>query len=86
MHLLQKVKDKKLKPDEYVFVLENGKAKLRKVKTGIQDNNYIEILNGLEKGTEIISGPYSAVAKMLKNNTPVAKTDKDKLFDKVKED
>jgi HlyD family secretion protein len=81
-----KEKDKKLKPDEYVFVLENGKAKLSKVKTGIQDNNYIEILSGLEKGTEIISGPYSAVAKMLKNNTPVAKTDKDKLFDKVKED
>jgi HlyD family secretion protein len=79
----EKEKEKKLKPEEYVFVLEKGKARMKKVKTGIQDNNYIQILSGLQKDEEVISGPYSAVAKMLKNHAPVVKTDKDKIFDKA---
>lgn len=67
---------------EYVFVLENGEAVMYRVKTGIQDNKYIEILSGLEEGQEVINGPYSAVSKNLKNRDKVEKTDKDKLFEK----
>jgi HlyD family secretion protein len=69
-----------LKPEECVFVLSNGKAKLQKVKTGIQDNNYIQILSGLKAGEEIISAPYTAIAKLLKDGSKVEKVDKDMLF------
>ncbi|WP_458627806.1 efflux RND transporter periplasmic adaptor subunit [Winogradskyella sp. PC D3.3] len=50
---------------ECVFVNENGKAKLRVVKTGIQDDTNIEIISGLTKDDEIITGPYIMVSKKL---------------------
>jgi HlyD family secretion protein len=67
---------------EYVFAYEDGTAVMYQVKTGIQDNKYIEILSGIEEGKEVINGPYSAVSKDLKNKDKVEKTDKDKLFEK----
>ena len=51
---------------EAVFVKNGDKAELRFVKTGIQDNQNIEILDGLKPGDEIIIGPYSVVSKTLK--------------------
>jgi HlyD family secretion protein len=65
---------------ECVFVLENGIAKKVNVKSGIQDNTYIQILSGLNVGQEIISGPYSAVSKSLKDKDKVKKVDKKDLF------
>ncbi len=64
---------------EIVFVLENGKVKPVEVKSGIQDNNYIQILSGLKEGQEVVSGPYSAISKVLKEGTAVEKTSADKL-------
>lgn len=51
---------------ECVFVNEKGKAKLRVVKTGIQDDTNIEITSGLKEGDQIITGPYNMVSKTLK--------------------
>ncbi len=68
------------KTEEYVFVFKNGKAKLSKVVIGIQDSDYYEIKSGLEEGDEIISAPYRAISKKLRNNQPVEVVDKDKLF------
>lgn len=65
---------------ECVFVLENGVAKKVNVKSGIQDNTYIQILSGLKEGQEIISGPYSAISKTLKDKDKVKKVDKKDLF------
>jgi HlyD family secretion protein len=65
---------------ECVFVLENGMAKKVNVKSGIQDNTYIQILSGLKEGQEIISGPYSAISKNLKDKDKVKKVDKKDLF------
>ncbi len=65
--------------NEVVFVLEDGKAKAIVVKTGIQDNNYIQILSGLKEGQEVITGPYSAISKVLKEGTEVEKTTTEKL-------
>lgn len=67
---------------EYVFVVEDGKAKLKAVKTGIQDNTYIQILEGLTAGEKVISGPYRAVSKTLKDGEKVEVVSKEKLFDK----
>lgn len=63
---------------EVVFVMNNGKADLRVVSTGIQDDKNIQILSGLEDGEEIISGPYSVVSKKLNNGEEVERKKKDK--------
>ncbi|VDG81522.1 Macrolide-specific efflux protein MacA [Capnocytophaga ochracea] len=64
------------KKQEAVFVLKDGKAELRAVTTGIQDNVNIEILSGVAKDETIITGPYSAVSKTLKNGDSVQTTNK----------
>ena len=57
---------------EAVFVKNGDKAELRFVKTGIQDNANIQILEGLKPGDQIITGPYSIVSKTLKVGDKVA--------------
>ena len=59
------------KKQEVVFVLKNGKAELRTVNTGIQDNVNIEILSGISKDETIITGPYQTITKILKNGDKV---------------
>lgn len=66
--------DKKL---ECVFVKVGDKAKIRVIKTGIQDDTNIEILSGLKKGDVIITGPYTTVTKDLNSGDKVIlKSDK----------
>lgn len=66
---------------EYVFVVDNQTAKIKSVKTGIQDNSYIQILEGLTEDDEVITGPYRVVSKTLKNNDKIKVVDKSKLFE-----
>ncbi len=58
---------------ECVFVRVGDEARLKVVKTGIQDDENIEILSGIEEGEEIITGPYKLVTKTLKNGDKVQK-------------
>ncbi len=51
---------------EAVFVKEGDEAKLRVVKTGVQDDSNIEITSGLKEGETVITGPYNTVTKLLK--------------------
>lgn len=75
-----KIKSKSDKKFECVFVKVGGKAKIRIVKTGIQDDTNIEILSGLKKGDEIITGPYVTVSKELNSGDKVkVSSTKDKL-------
>ncbi|HLX92465.1 MAG TPA: efflux RND transporter periplasmic adaptor subunit [Puia sp.] len=68
--------------DEVVYVLQSDNTvKKVKVKTDIQDINYIEIIDGIKVGDQIITGPYGTVSKILKNGTKVKVVPKDKLFD-----
>lgn len=70
---------------ECVFVLDSGRARLREVRTGIQDNSLIEILEGLKEHEVVISGPYSEVSKGLTDSVKVTVVPKEELFE-VKED
>jgi HlyD family secretion protein len=65
---------------EYVFLYEDGKTRMVAVKSGIQDNTYIQILEGLEEGQEVITGPYRAVSRTLENGQSVEVVSKDKLY------
>lgn len=76
----EKVVEVEKKDIECVFAVENGKVKLIPVVTGIQDNSYIEIKSGLKAGQEIISAPYSLIAKTLKNDDEIEVVQKDKLY------
>jgi HlyD family secretion protein len=65
---------------ECVFLYVEGESKLRFIESGIQDSEYIEITEGLEEGEEIISGPYSAVTKKLKDGKKVQVIDQEETF------
>ena len=56
---------------EVVYVKEGNEAKLRVVKTGIQDDSNIEIISGLKEGETVITGPYNTVTKSLKQGDKV---------------
>ena len=73
--------------DEVVFVLQQPGDTVRKVrvKTDIQDINYIEITDGLKEGDMVITGPYSTVSKTLKRGMKVKVVPKDKLFEAKKD-
>ena len=73
------------KIQECVFLLKDGTARKVDVKTGIQDNTYIQVISGLKEGDEVITAPYSAVSKLLKDGDKVKKVDKKDLFTKQKE-
>src|SRR5690606_21890188 len=65
---------------ECVFVYRNGKVYQVNVTTGIQDDQYIRIMSGLEEGDEVVISPFTAISKTLKNETVVEKVSKDQLF------
>jgi HlyD family secretion protein len=56
---------------EVVFCVENGKAVAHQVKTGIQSDERIEILEGLKEGEVVVSGSYRAISKDLDNGAVV---------------
>ena len=66
----------RFKPDkdgfvEVVFVIESGHAVAHQVKTGIQSDDRIEVLEGLNEGEEVVSGSYRAISKDLGNGALV---------------
>lgn len=61
---------------EVVFTFNEGVARKHVVKTGIQDDFYIEILSGLSEDVEIIKGPYDAVTILLKDGKKVERKEK----------
>nr|WP_314897655.1 efflux RND transporter periplasmic adaptor subunit [uncultured Flavobacterium sp.] len=75
----KKIAPKSDKKFECVFVKVGDKAKIRIIKTGIQDDTNIEVLTGLKKGDVVITGPYTTVSKELNSGDKVTlKTEKDK--------
>jgi HlyD family secretion protein len=81
-----KVKPKSDKKFECVFVKVGDKAKIRIIKTGIQDDTNIEVTSGLQKGDVVIVGPYTTVTKDLDSGDKVrVKTEAEKQKEREKE-
>lgn len=59
------------KPTSIVWVLKNNTVEARPVETGISDDGYIEILKGLAANESVVSGPYQAISKSLKQGAVV---------------
>lgn len=67
---------KRYEPDrdgfvEIVFAVDGGRAIAKQVRTGIQGDELIEILSGLEEGEEVVTGSYRAISKDLANGATI---------------
>ena len=69
--------------EEIVFVYEADTVRLAKVVTGIQDDEFIIIVEGLEEDDVVVSGPYAAISKTLEAGSAVR--EKEDKKDKEKE-
>ncbi len=74
--------DEELK--QVVFVVNENMAISKEVETGIQDNNYIEILSGITEEDEVVIAPYSAISKKLNDSSLVEVVTKEELFKEKK--
>jgi HlyD family secretion protein len=59
-----------------IFVNDKGTAKMVEVKTGISDYDNIEIVSGIADSTEVVTGPFLAVSKRLKEGDKIKKLEK----------
>jgi HlyD family secretion protein len=63
-----------------VFITDGERAMAKDVKTGIQDNTYIEIITGVSEGEKVISAPFSAISKKLADSSLIEIVKKEDLF------
>lgn len=70
--------DQKEDLKEVVFRCESDTLQQVQVLTGIQDDTYIQIVEGLNKEDEVVSGPYSVVSRQLKQGDFFTRKDKKK--------
>ena len=63
---------------QIIFIQENDKVKELEIETGISDFENIEILSNLNENDKIISGPYIAISKDLKDGSKIEIKEKKK--------
>ncbi|MCB9257204.1 MAG: efflux RND transporter periplasmic adaptor subunit [Chitinophagales bacterium] len=66
---------------QIVFKVEDNQAIQTEVKTGIQDDSYIEIVEGVQENELIISAPFKAISKLLQNEDLVKLVSEEDLYD-----
>jgi len=65
-------KNQRIHPKSQVFVVaKNNTVRMRTVETGISDQGFIEVLSGLKAGDVIVTAPYQAVSKVLKEGSKI---------------
>ncbi|RPD40199.1 efflux RND transporter periplasmic adaptor subunit [Chitinophaga barathri] len=70
---------------EVVFLLQkDNTVKMAEVTIGIQDDNNIQVKSGITEGQEVISGPYTAISRLLENGKKVKVVPKSQLFEETK--
>jgi len=72
---------KKIK--EIVLVCVGDTVRAAEVKTGIQDDDYIQILSGINVGDEVVIGPYATISRKLKSGMRISRiTEEEKKKEK----
>jgi len=64
----------------FVYDEKTGKVNIRKVKTGIQDNEYIQITEALKAGEKVVVAPYGTIARILTDKMTVKPVAKDQIY------
>ena len=80
-----KKSDEKEKPIEVVFVVDGDTVKMVPVKRGIADDAYVEIVEGLTEGQEVVSGGYKAISRDLEEGKKIRKGEPEKDKDQEKD-
>ena len=70
----------------FVYNPNTKQVALRDVKTAIQDNQHIQITDGLKSGEQVVIAPYGAITRLLKDKSVVKIVKKEDLFEEKKED
>jgi HlyD family secretion protein len=78
-------KSKEAKPIEVVFVVDGEHAKMVPVKSGISDEDYYEITEGLKEGSEVVSGGFKAISRDLEDGKKIVKGTVSSAAEKKKE-
>jgi len=74
---LEDEEDEDSEQKEAIFIYDADTVALKFLTTGIQNDEYIHVLSGLEKGQEVVVGPYSAISKKLEDGSNVTIKEKD---------
>jgi HlyD family secretion protein len=51
-------------PKQVVYVVDGDRAGERPVRTGISDATHVEVLEGVEPGDPVVSGPYRILRRL----------------------
>lgn len=78
----EKVTEDDLK--EVIFLVQADTVHMQEVVTGIQDDNYIQILSGVSTGEDVVAGPYSAISRKLKQGDDVIPMSEEEYYRKNK--
>ena len=70
----------------FAYDTKTQQVTIRDVKTGLQDNKYLQITDGLKENEQVVIAPYGAIARTLSDKTHVKVVDKDKLFEAKSKD
>ncbi len=70
----------------FVYDTKSKQVKMRDVKTGIQNNEFIQITSGLKKGDVVVVAPYGTVARTLQDNAKVRIVPRNQLYEAKKEE
>jgi HlyD family secretion protein len=63
-----------------IFTTDGKYALAKDVKTGIQDNNFIEITSGISDSARVVTAPFSAISKKLSDSTLIEIVKKEDLY------
>ena len=70
--LTKRDENEQKKLQKVVFVkTKDDKVAMHRVEIGIADNSYLEIKSGVQPGEEVVSGPYRAISRLLKDGAKV---------------
>jgi HlyD family secretion protein len=68
----------KLKTEEGVYALRDGKAVFVPIKTGLPGELMVEVVSGLQPGEEVISGPFKALRQLKDGDRVQRMSDKER--------
>jgi HlyD family secretion protein len=60
-----------LKPVQVIFVVDGDHVEAVPVQTGIEDDNYVEIISGLKEGEQVVSGGSKIINRELQDGSKV---------------
>ncbi len=70
----------------FVYNATTKEVRMADVKTGVQDNQYLQITGGLTADEEVVIAPYGAITRLLKDKSKVKVVKKEDLFEEKKDE